>query len=625
MRELMPLTSETKKREFLVYDMEWVPGTYELRCIGVYDGNRYRWYSSVRSFFENELTKDNRHRWFFAHSGGRADLLQMVEAFAEDEKWEVDACMGGGSAFITTAKRHWFTGRCARGDHRNCWTWTFVDSFWLFRTSLKKIGKAIGMDKGGIDVDEEDDDEKIRNWYATVSLKELIDYNEQDCKILWHAIAQFQDLMLSLGSQLKMTIASNGMELFRRSYLKSPIKISETINRKSREAYAASRVEVYQREAHNGYAFDINSSFPYAMTFDAPGSAVRTRKGKIPDNHDLYIAEATVTVPDMYLPPLAFRRGARLFFPTGTWTSWFTGVDLQLLEKVGGKIDWVGECTEFERRTDMSDYASDLYERRRKATEEFEKVFYKYLMNALYGKFGETEDKESLLIHPDAETTTRLQRELREAEDIYQTGGIPDFDAPDMLGPGLWAVYRRVDLKHNHNPIAAHITAIARRTIYEYLSQPLNEGGEIHYCDTDSLSTNLKLWEDSDELGKLKLEDEFKHAIYLAPKVYRREVSKKNKQTGETEYDLKHKAKGFRLGRTKKTQAERFQKLIEEQELDIIRSATLKEMMRKRTLRPHDVSTKKGIKQVSMPKRKEIEGGKTLPWTVDELNRDKRG
>lgn len=626
MRILEPLSSERKKRKFLVYDMEWVPGTYEIRCCGVYDGKNYRWYKTVEEFVEKEFVKATRNQWFFAHSGGRADLLQMMDLFISDERWSLDACISGGSAFITTIRRHWLSGHCVEGNHKNCWVWTAVDSFWLFRTSLKKIGRAIGMQKGGLDIDEEDDDEKIKAWYRDVPLKELVDYNEQDCKILWTALHQFQELIWSMGSQFRMTIASNGMELFRRCYLKEPIRINQRINERSRLAYASARVEVYQKEAHNGFAFDINSSFAHAMRFDSPGSALVTRRGRIPDNTDLYMAEAEIEVPEMYLPPLPYRRGARLFFPVGRWKSWFTGVDLQLLEKHGGKIHWIGESIEFERRSDTRMYVENIYERRRKATEDFEKIFYKYLLVCLYGKFGEAEDKESLLIHPDADTVTRLQTESREAQEAFIRGEDPGFDPPEMLGPGVWSVAKTVDLRHNHNPLAAHIVAIARRTIYEYLLEPLKEpDGEIHYCDTDSLSTNKKKWEDSDALGALKLEDEFKDAIYLAPKVYRRMIWKKNKESGELELEAKHKAKGFKLGRTRKTQTERFIKLVEEKELEVIRSATLKEMMRNQKLRPFDIATRRGVREVSMPKRRMFRDGTTEPWTIQEMQNDKRG
>src|SRR5229473_1031480 len=67
-------------REFCTYDLEWVPKTYRLRVIGVYDSQRgYRNYSTVAEFLDNELTSKNSGIWFYAHAGGLADIQFIIE------------------------------------------------------------------------------------------------------------------------------------------------------------------------------------------------------------------------------------------------------------------------------------------------------------------------------------------------------------------------------------------------------------------------------------------------------------------------------------------------------------------------------------------------------------------
>jgi hypothetical protein len=338
------------------------------------------------------------------------------------------------------------------------------------------------------------------------------------------------------------------------------------------------------------------------MTFTAPGQAKRRAFKRLP-NHDLYIAQAKIRVNECFLPPLPYRRKNRVFFPYGDWSAWFTGVDLQLLEESGGKILRVGDVIEFDPCHDLQRYAQDIYERRRVATTEFEKVVLKYLLNSLYGKFGEDEEKCSLIFNPNMAKLSELKKAVKD----WKVEN--DVSAPEMLFPGAWCEYNKVEIPHQHVPFSSHITSIARRTIYRYLKQA-SDAGEIHYCDTDSLSTNVKLWGDSDKLGELKLEETFGFAQYIAPKVYRR--------------DNKVKAKGFSLGKTKETQLKRFEELGESKELEIERMARLKEMLRRGTLSPYEMKVTKKLQYKAIPKRKKLSDGiHTRAWSVEELENSK--
>ena len=53
------LTSPRRVRTFLTYDLEWYPDNYELRIVGVYDGEQYRHYTSIGDFIKGELTCEN--------------------------------------------------------------------------------------------------------------------------------------------------------------------------------------------------------------------------------------------------------------------------------------------------------------------------------------------------------------------------------------------------------------------------------------------------------------------------------------------------------------------------------------------------------------------------------------
>jgi len=239
----------------------------------------YRWYKTVESFLNNELTSKNRGRWFYAHAGGMADMLFILQYLVDKPQYTIEASFSSSSAIIVHVKR---------GKN----VWHFVDSLWLLKGSLAQIAEIIGMEKGEVDFDN-----------ATVA--ELIPYNEQDCKILWHAISMFENTMLNLGGQLQMTLASTAMWLFRRQHLKESILTSDWLNTRAKESYVASRVEPYRRECKNGFYFDINSSFPYAMTFPAPGNLIRTSNRlddeRLGDPEFLFITHVEIEVMEDYL------------------------------------------------------------------------------------------------------------------------------------------------------------------------------------------------------------------------------------------------------------------------------------------------------------------------------------
>lgn len=571
------ITTPGKIRRFLVYDFEWIPGTLKMRICGVCDGKAYRHYPTVAKFLAGELTSRNRGSWFYAHAGGLADMQFVLEALVTDGSYEVKASFSGSSAIIVHVRK---------GNN----SWHFVDSYWLLRDKLANIAKWIHMEKSG--PAGEDDEEKVKEWYASVPMEQLVWYNENDCRILWHAIDAFENSLLELGGQLQMTLASCAMHLFRRAYLVNEIETSDAVNENSRLAYIASRVEVFRRNVdltENARYYDINSSFPYAMTKPVPGNLLKTSTS-LPDDA-LYIADVDIEVPENYLTPTPMRLGGRVYFPVGRWRGWFSNVDIRSLEGEGGRVLRVHEAMIFEPFTDLASYANDLYTKRKNAQTEMEKAVYKLLLNSLYGKFAESSAKDTLHINPNKTTLARLSPE-------------------NMLFPGAWIEETIVDIPHMHVPISVHITAQARRTLFDFLAM----SNDFHYCDTDGFST-CGIYSTGKELGDLKLEREMKNDDhpweFVAPKVYR---------MGD-----KVKAKGFSLGWDEKKPAKKaraiklFEDLIDNREIEVERMVRIRENFGKGRIMPTEAVIKKGLRGKMIPKRFTYPDGSTRPWHVDEL------
>lgn len=586
------IDSPAKVRRFLVYDLEWIPGTMQVRLVGCYDGVRYRAYSSVKAFLENEMTSKNRAAWFYAHAGGLADIEFVLKEIIDsgsgdyDVSYRAKASFSGSSAIIC---------HVSRGKN----SWHFVDSYWTLRAPLAEIAEWVGMKKGGaIGFDEWSEAQKI-DFYAHAPLKELREYNEIDCKILWHALDMFETALIDLGGQMQMTLASSAMQLFRRGFLKADIGTAEEINCKSRESYIASRVEDIGERCGEANYYDINSSFPYAMTKPCPGEYLGSTS-KLPDS-GLFLARCKVKAPNVHLPPLPYKAGGRVFFPTGEWEGWFSNVDLELLQREGGKISFVSEVLKFAPFDDLAEYATNLYDRRRKATGVFEKQTYKLLLNSLYGKFGEGSEKQSIHVMPTREKLTALN-ELAERV----PGSVEEYF------PGVWAQTVSVPVPHMHVPIAAHITALARMRLYDCLIAC----DEVFYCDTDSIVTTDTL-PTGEELGELKLEYRLKQGRFYAPKLYDLDTGKGRVL----------RAKGFSIGKKNKDGSataeslQRFEKLAGGDVIEVRRMGRVKEMMRRGITQPYEGLVKKRLKTDGIKKRFHYPDGYTRPWSVGELRR----
>jgi len=577
---LSPLNEAPKIRQFLTFDLEWRKGERkgnvyhpEVTLVGVDDGTKYRHYYTIEAFLDGELTHKNRGKWFYAHAGGLADMIFVLEILLKRPDFRVDASFSGSSAIIV---------RVTKGKNK----WVFVDSYWLLKDKLVNIAKFVGMEKGDVD-------------FETTNIMELIEYNALDCRILWRAIELFQREILSLGGQLQMTLASCSMNLFRRKYLKRDIMTSDAINQTSRLSYVASRVEVFQRSCESAHYYDVNSSFPYAMTFEAPGALIRSVRTHI--ESDLTLVDATITVPDMYFPPLPYRaESGRIYFPVGTWRGWFTGVDLRLLQERGGTVQAIHECMLFEPFSDLSDFATDLYERRLAAKDTMSKLVLKLLLNSLYGKFGESSTKTSMVCFPDSP---------------------PVGDNVDMLFPGVFLVESEVEIKHAHVPFSAHITSVARKVLYDYMAS----GEDIFYCDTDGFACSRADIPTDTRLGALKHEMTIKRGRFLRPKVYELE--------GEDEHRVK--AKGFTLNPdndlkqtwepddrdrlAKEYSYDQFSKLVNGGELEVRRFYRIRELLKKGEYKPTEAYIRKRLQSES-PKRQFDASGNSRPWNVTEIN-----
>jgi len=663
-----PINTERKLRRFGVLDLEWVPGEVlpmpvrtelaiegitdplvvnlppaktrtsplQLRLAGYYDQQpvdeadgelvmqeRYEVFKTVADLVEFMLVREHRGMWFFAHAGGLSDmefvldelLTQIKDQLAANRRilsvfdgnnqkreesvtgsdkvgdtWNIKASFSGSSAILI---------HVSKGKN----SWHFVDSYWLFRDKLSKIGESIGINK--VDEDKRRTPEETRLYYANTPLSDLIPYNKVDCEILWKAVAEFEREVVSLGGQLQQTIASTAMNLFRRAYLKQTIYTSEVANQIALKSYFASRVEVFQRSVEDFNIYDINSSFPYSMTFPLPGN-ICAMGTSLPDEDSdscLYVADVTVEVPDMEIPPLPFRtpKDSRVFFPTGRWRSWFTSTDIRLARREGCIIHKVHECYQYEPFDDFARYATEIYALRSESKTPFRKLLLKYLLNSLYGKAAESILKQEMLINPSEEELDRA---------VLQ-----------MLQPGVWLREKEATIAHRHVIVSSIITSLSRRHLYDYAKMCTSQGKPIYYCDTDSIASKADLPVDDKKLGALKLEKRMHWAEFVAPKIYRGEGEEL--KNGVWKAVRLARAKGFSLGKFDDP-VEMLGRIIDGEQVGVQTMVRMRELYRASSggiaeSSPYEQLVIKALTQRMLSKRHQYPDGRTRAWTVEEI------
>lgn len=469
----------------------------------------------------------------------------------------------------------------------------------MIRQPLREIGKWVGADKGG-------EAGSTDVFYGP--LPELITYNERDCRILYDAIRLFETSILKIGGQLQKTIASTALDVFKRVFLKEEIRTDESVNLIAREAYCASRVEVFETSCTHADYYDVNSSFPYAMTFPAPGNLARiSRRAK---EGELALVQATVSIPPMAIPPAPYRNklDGRVYFPVGKWKSWFSNVDIELIERTGGRIEKVHEVRVFDPFYGLKDYATTIYEWRKNSQNDAEKVVLKFLLNSLYGKFGEGSQKQKVVINPDKAFFQIPER---------QPGGL----GREMLMPGVHALVESKEIPHAHVPLSVHITAIARRVLTDYL----RESKRVYYCDTDGFAVpETMYYPTSNKLGGLKLEKHVYEARFLAPKLYayRSDEDKPWTVRGKgfsrvRDYDPRTGEK-LDTGNTHTLNYEDFKFLQEHKDLHLEQFARLRTLWKSGDTSPRELDLRKTWRGTVRTKRRMLAEG-SEPWNVKEI------
>lgn len=503
---MRPLKDTVEWPPIAVYDLEAENWNEIVLCCHVDElGNRVH-FPNVSQYIDWLFSRfEGQHVW--AHAGGRYDHRFLIPEL-DRRGWDFRAALSGGTIVLMTAS---YGGK----------KMFFADSFRLMPSALKAIGKTIGLEK--LDVD--------RSNMQKLSFDEQLEYCFRDCDIVLKGLQYMRDALTTVNADFAFTLASVASRWVRRSpsidfnrfYRPKEGKLvydpqMEQADEWCMPAYFGGRCEVFKMGQIKGpvYYYDIVSSYPCSMQFELPlyfRGFFPPPERLTPSDIERYlsypgITEATVKIPKCYIGPLCVPLNGRLTFPYGQVRGRWTNLELMAAYKRGVEVIPHGQAR-FEGVPFLRNFVDTFYKLRKAAKEAkdpFRTYAYKILLNSLYGKLVETLDRSSYVT-----SRWEIERAKKAGATILST-----------KVPGVYCVQSQEEGPFRHVAAGAYVTAYSRLRLLEGLEAARAAGGDIYYCDTDSIMTNVRLDHmEGKELGQWQHEHTFSDVEIVLPKVYR--------------------------------------------------------------------------------------------------------
>lgn len=438
---------------------------------------------------------DKRFRTVYAHNGGGWDWLSLAHYLLtrkDKPKGQVISAACAASKMIT------MTCKFAKKLSIH-----FADSLQLLRSSLDALGKKfVGRGKvytGG----------KLPH---EMPWDDMIDYQRWDTELLLLVMESALDIVRDKVAKIDSfgyTIGSTAMKVFKTIGNFDPITVPWNPVEKEffRRGYTGGRVEVFQR----GYfpamnVYDINSLYPHAMlTTEVPTSDRVSEVSEIQPS-DVGIYEVEFSQYNRDIVAVLTQGGGGVYEGTGVYFS----PELHLLREVdpNAKISVVKGYKFVDTGKVFCEYVNRLYALRLSDPDGPLSLLCKFLLNSLYGKFGQKAERDTIVQFDNLEDMIHLIPEDGESDLI-----------PLSLEYGIYKLTVESDCKFEHVGIAGMITSAARVSLYRGIQAA---GKRLIYCDTDSVHCTGKL---PDGIVNKKTLGLFKHeftgeGVYCGKKLY---------------------------------------------------------------------------------------------------------
>jgi len=455
-RELKPL-KENKEKPIIALDTETLSGYAKLLCDStgkkVLDGDIY----SLLSFLTAQRFRGSINFFFNLQYDFDAIMKYLPEENLKELVYDNKTKFGPYD--ISHIPKKMFNIKLNGNSYR------YYDLAQFFEMSLENAGKKyVAEVKNEDNLDRALIGSSPDYWDKYQDL--IIKYCFQDCNITQKlGVVLQKEIQRSAGFTPKDYISKAGLA---KRYFRSQCDIPDTRDIPlfakffAYQSYHGGRFEVTER-GKVGYcsALDINSAYPYqiANLIDVTkGTWKRVTEISESAYYGFYLA--TVTIPYMYLPPLALNWMNTVIFPCGTWTAYFSLEELRVVGEIGSyEIINGAEFYPEQIKYPFKDAIELLYHKKSITPKNsYEYALYKKIMNSFYGSMYEKikqpdgRYKVGLLFNPiyasliTANTRLQLWRKACEYGDrcvSLATDGIlirGDIEAEDTKELGAWGV-----------------------------------------------------------------------------------------------------------------------------------------------------------------------------------------
>lgn len=510
-----PSAYNLKNIKLATFDIEtdYPDNPKDILLIGFYDGEKYFCFDTMREFITFVMKKKYWNYNIYAHNGGKFDFKFLLHELNNFE-YDFNIIDVNGNILEISIPMVYY-----KNDKRLTlpkYTIKFRDSYMLMKDSLHKLSHSFNVPHKKVECNffnknNPDYEDKFQHW------DKFNEYLEYDTIGLYECIRYFENVIHEFGGNIKLTIASTALSLFKNNYLDTWIyPINKTINignllKKDininiedmiRKYYIGGRTEIDKRYGEYLFYYDINSLYPYIMQkndfpvsppmFLLPEQLSKNDKGFF--MCDIYYPECKTGLP--FLPTKIFDTNFnKLIYPIGRWSGLYDIDVINYAKSLGYKID-IKYGFIFDYEPIFKDFINDMYSLR-KENPSYDIIF-KYIMNSSYGKFAQKRQTSQIVKITDMELFKNIDIE------------------PYIDELGLYKINKEINSNHIIPSISSRVTQLAQMELYKWYGKA---DYDIYMSDTDSFITS-KYLSHSKDLGDIKLEYEIDRGVFLFPKFY---------------------------------------------------------------------------------------------------------
>lgn len=389
-----------------------------------------------------------------------------------------------------------------------------ADTMNYFPVSLDKLSKSVGVDKIKVDF-ENVEDERLRAHCAA------------DAKIIYTAFRRMlEETVLKGVGTFKLTASGLSHSIYRRSFMNTKIVVNHEprIVEHEKKSYIGGYTMVNQLVAQGApdlFKLDVNSMYPSVMLDEFFPTKLMEFAHNVSVQDVARLVRSYSLVADVELNTdeacYPYRYKDAVCYPLGEFRATLSTPMLKrALDR--GHVAKVYTVSAYKKAKIFSEFVSSMYAERLAARDNDDlarELFYKTIMNSLYGKFGQKRNEVKRVGDADINTFA-----VYDAFDAKTGEKWQEFHG----GGSILFIYERGEARYTSYAIASHITEYARARLFDLMSLAGREN--VLYLDTDSLfvtKEGLKRLSgevDRYRLGALKVEEVAPFFIGLAKKDY---------------------------------------------------------------------------------------------------------